>query len=136
MQKIAWGVVLFSVSWLLPGHSFAATPMKPGLWEVNTTVEIRGMPFQPPPQTMRHCYTEQDVKESPVPKEDNCKIHDVKSSGNRTTWKMECSGEAASQGEGEIIHQGDSAYQGRTRMQSQGMMMDVRYRGKRIGECK
>lgn len=114
----------------------AADAMRPGLWEITTSVEMPGMPYQPPPQTMRHCYTEQDVKESPVPKDDTCRITDLKTAGNKTTWKMECTGEAASKGEGEMVYFGDSAYEGKNRMQMQGMLMMTKYKGKRIGECK
>jgi hypothetical protein len=99
-------------------------------------MEMPGMPFQPPPQTMRHCYTAQEIKEEPVPKNNDCKITDLKSSGNKTSWKLECKGEMAGRGEGEMIYLGDSAYEGRSTMQTQGMTMTSKYKGKRLGDCK
>jgi len=114
----------------------AADSMKPGLWEITTSMEMPGMPFQPPPQTVRHCYTPQEVKEQPVPKDESCKVTDLKSSGSKVSWKLECTGEAAGKGEGEITYQGDSAYEGKSRMQTQGMTMSMKYKAKRLGDCK
>jgi hypothetical protein len=136
MNKRIWGVLLVGFPLVISSAAAAADAMKPGLWEITTSVEMPGMPYQPPPQTMRHCYTEQDVKENPVPKDDTCKLTDLKTFGNKTTWKMECTGEAASKGEGEMIFHGDSAYEGKNRMQAQGMLMTMKYKGKRIGDCK
>lgn len=137
MRSIVWVGLLAGALLSLPLSAPAAdATMKPGLWEVTTTMEMPGMPFQPPPQTVRHCYTPQEVKEQPVPKDDQCKVTDLKSSGSKVTWKLECKGEMAGKGEGEIIYQGDSAYEGRTRMQTQGMTMAMKYKAKRLGECK
>ena len=134
------GVIRFwwvgAVLLLIPGWAVAADGMKPGLWEITSKVDMPGMPFQPPPTTVKHCYTAQEVKESPVPKDNNCKVTDLKTSGSKTTWKVECTGEAAGKGEGEITYQGDSAYEGKTRMQTQGMTMAVQYKAKRVGDCK
>lgn len=136
MYKCVWTVLLAGIWLLLPSTLPAAETMKPGLWEITTRMEMPGMPFQPPPQTMRHCYTEQEVKEEPVPKGNDCKITDLKTSGNKTSWKIECKGEMAGKGEGEMTYLGDSAYEGKSRMQTQGMTMTSSYKGKRIGECK
>ncbi|HSR35983.1 MAG TPA: DUF3617 family protein [Desulfurivibrionaceae bacterium] len=124
------GVLLFATV------AGAGQTMKPGLWEITSTMEMEGMPFQPPPQTVRHCYTEQEVRNEPVPRDELCKVIDLKTSGSKVTWKIECTGEAAGKGEGELIHRGDSAYEGRTRMQTQGTIMTMRYKGNRLGDCK
>ena len=136
MNRIVKIGLVAGISLVLPVVASAADGMKPGLWEITTTVAMPGMPFQPPPTTMRHCYTEQEVKENPVPKENNCKITDLKSSGNKTSWKVVCTGEAAGKGEGEMTYQGDSAYEGKSKMETQGMTMSMKYKAKRIGECK
>ena len=131
--RLVW---LCMVCLMIPAWSVAADGMKPGLWEITTKVDMPGMPFQPPPTTVKHCYTAQEVKESPVPKDNNCKVTDLKTTGSKTTWKVECTGEAAGKGEGEISYQGDSAYEGKTRMQTQGMTMSMQYKAKRLGDCK
>ena len=120
----------------LSAPALAADTMKPGLWEITSSMEMPGMPFQPPPQTVRHCYTPQEVKEQPVPKDDNCKVTDLKSSAGKVNWKLECTGEMAGKGEGQIAFQGDSAYEGWTKMQTQGMNMTMKYKAKRLGDCK
>jgi len=136
MDQRYWTGLLAGMSLLLPSGAPAADLMKPGLWEITTSMEMPGMPFQPPPQTVRHCYTPQEVRDEPVPKDDNCKITDLKSSGGKVSWKLECKGEMAGKGEGEIVYHGDSAYEGKTSMQVEGMTMTTRYRGKRLGECR
>lgn len=116
--------------------ALAADTMKPGLWEITTTMEMPGMPFQPPPQTVRHCYTPEDIKEQPVPTDEQCKVTDLQTVGNKVRWKVECRGEASGKGDGEITYLGDSAYEGKSRMQTQGMTMSTRYKARRLGNCK
>jgi len=136
MSHLRYIGVLFGCLCFLSAPALAADTMKPGLWEITSSMEMPGMPFQPPPQTMRHCYTPQEVKEQPVPKDDNCKVTDLKSSSGKVNWKLECKGEVASKGEGQIAFQGDSAYEGWTKMQTQGMNMTMKYKAKRLGDCK
>lgn len=136
MSKRVWSglAVVFILSF--PTAALAAEMMKPGLWEISASIEMPGLPFQPPLQTMRHCYTAEDVKSEPVPADENCRVTDFKSSGNKITWKLECKGEMAGKGEGEIVFQGDSAYEGKATIQAQGMSMTTKYKVKRLGECK
>ena len=136
MDQRYWIGLLAGMSLLLPSGAPAADLMKPGLWEITTSMEMPGMPFQSPPQTVRHCYTAQEVRDEPVPKDDNCRLTDLKSSGGKVTWKLECKGEMTGKGEGEIVYRGDSAYEGKTSMQVEGMTMTTSYRGKRLGECR
>ena len=136
MRSIVWVGLLAGAMLFLPLPALAADTMKPGLWEITTSMEMPGMPFQPPPQTMRHCYTVQEVKEQPVPKDNNCKVTDLKSSASKVNWKVECKGEMAGKGEGQITYQGDTAYEGWTKMQTQGMNMTMKYKAKRVGDCK
>ena len=136
MSKRIWVVLLTGAMLSVSPSVFAADMMKPGLWEVTTKVEMPGMPFQAQPHTIKHCYTEQEVKENPVPKDNNCKILDMKNVGNKMSWKVECKGEMAGKGEGEMTYQGDSAYEGWSKMQTQGTTVSVKYKAKRLGECK
>lgn len=132
-------VVLLGVL-LLPATVFGAAPgMKEGLWEITTTMEMPGMPFQPPPTTMTHCYTKADLKDKKgiVPKQEgDCKITDLKQSASRVTWKVVCSGENKGTGEGEIVFKGATAYEGTMKLDMQGMKATTRYKAKRIGDCQ
>jgi hypothetical protein len=125
---------------LLPATVQAAgSPMQDGLWEISSTMSMPGMPYNIPPTKVTHCYTKEDLKENQriIPKQEgDCKVTDVKYSGSRMTWKMVCSGESASKGEGEIVYKGATAYEGSMKMETQGMVMTSKYRAKRIGACK
>ena len=112
--------------------------MKPGLWEINSTIEMPGLPFQPPPTTITHCYTSEDVKnnEKMVPQQSDCKVTEFKSTGNKMTWQLVCTGEQKGSGSGEMIFKGDSAYEGMMTFRTDEMSMTNRYKARRLGDCK
>jgi hypothetical protein len=131
---------LFCAVMLLPATVLAAgSPMQEGLWEISSTMSMPGMPHKIPPTKVTHCYTKEDLKngQGTIPKQEgDCKVTDIKSSGSRMTWKMVCTGESASKGEGEIVYKGATAYEGSMKMETQGMVMTSKYNAKRIGACK
>lgn len=107
-------------------------------WEITSKTEMPGMPFNMPSTTTRVCVTKgsaDDPRQTMQDKE--CKITDVKKSGNKTTWKMRCvrNGEVMN-GNGEFTSLADG-YQGVTRMsgKSGGQAIDMtsNFRGKRVG---
>jgi hypothetical protein len=126
---------------LLPVSAFAAGGMQPGLWEVTTRMEMAGMPM--PPQTVRHCYTRQDVEngDRTVPQADdkNCKIKDYKLKGNTATWSIVCTGKNAMSGTGTMTTSATS-FSGKSnyKMRDNGDTMNMvsHMTGKRIGDCK
>lgn len=138
MHILVWIALLTGASLSLPSRAPAADIVKPGLWEITTTMEMPGMPFQQPPQTVRHCVTPQEASDpkKSVPKNENCEIIDLKSSSHKVNWKMECTGEMAGKGEGEIEYKGESVYEGKTKIQMQGMTLTMKHKGTRIGDCK
>ena len=136
MSRQIWGALLIGLLLSFASTVFAAETMKPGLWEITASIEMPGIPFQPPAQTMQHCYTDEDVKGEPVPANENCQITNLKTSGNKVTWQLECKGDMAGKGQGEIVFQGDSAYEGKATIEAQGMTMNTKYKGRRLGECK
>lgn len=131
--------ILLIVTLTVFASTFAtAAGMKEGLWEITTTTEMPGMPITPPPMTVTHCYTKEDVKnQRVVPKQDgNCTIRDMKTTGSKTSWNMVCTGENSGKGSGEITFKGDSAYEGSQKFTTRGMTVTSRYKAKRIGNCK
>ena len=128
---------------LLPAPAFAAGGMQPGLWEVTTRMEMTGMPMQMPAQTVRHCYTRQDVEkgERTVPQSDdkNCKIKDYKLRGNTASWSIVCTGQHAMSGTGTMTTSATS-FSGKStfKMRGNGDNIDAvsHMTGKRIGDCK
>lgn len=114
------------------------SPMQEGLWELSMKVEIPGMPFQLPAQTVSHCYTKKEIQESSgVPRQgDDCKVTEFKRSGNKVAWKVACTGKNAGTGSGEMVFNGASSYEGTMKVESKGHTTTTRYQGKRLGDCK
>ena len=137
MRKFLWIGLLAGVSLAQPSIAPAAEMIKPGLWEITTTIEMPGMPFQQPPQTVRHCVTPQEAKdpEKSLPINKDCKIVDLKSSANKINWKVECTGKMAGKGEGKIEYKADTSYEGITKIQTHGMTFNMKHKGTRVGEC-
>lgn len=128
---------------LLAGLADAAPPnMQPGLWEITTKMEMPGMPMQMPPQTVRHCYKKEDIKESKdaLPADKTCKLEDLQQSGNTVRWKVACQTDSGPMnGNGEITYAGQS-YAGSMTMNGkvdgQPINMTNKYSAKRLGDCK
>jgi hypothetical protein len=137
MRKLLWISLLAGASLSQPSMAPAAEMIKPGLWEITTTMEMPGMPFQTLPQTVRHCVTPQEAKdaEKSLPIGKDCKIIDLRLSAKKVNWKVECTGEMAGKGEGEVEYKGDSSYEGKTKIQTQGITFNMNHKGKRVGEC-
>ena len=117
--------------------TFAATPQKPGNWQI--TMEMEGMPVQVPPQTFTHCVTKEDVEnpERAVPKgrdNANCKISDFKTEGNKVSWSVKCEGKQPVSGNGEITFSEES-YSGWSKMKMGEMEITTKMTGKRLGDC-
>jgi hypothetical protein len=112
-------------------------PIKEGLWEVTTKMDMPGMPSMASGMTVKHCYTKKDVEQAAamIPKNNNCKVTNFKQSGNKASWAMQCTGPSAMNGTGEMSY-GPDSYQGTVTMQGQGMNMIQHISARRLGECK
>jgi hypothetical protein len=122
---------------LMPTVSIAAATMQEGLWEITTQMEMPGMPMKMPPSVMKHCYTKNDVSDQKkiISRDKNCTVTDMKTSANKVTWKMKCTGENAATMTGETVFGSDS-YSSVMKMNSQGQNMTMKVKGKRLGNCK
>jgi hypothetical protein len=132
MNKLLITSIAVSAS-LLVTPLFAA----PGeQWEVVSRTEMPGMAM--PDSTITVCLQKGAAKDpKQLIKQDGCEITNLKTSGSKTTWKMECDNdEGKMSGSGEITSQADS-YQGVAKMsgtsQGQAINMTANYHGKRIG---
>ena len=135
---------------LLVTAGLAASPnMKDGLWEITTSMEMKGMPvpFAMKPMTHTQCITKKDVQDpdKTVPKASkenkDCTMKDYKVSGNHVTWKVECKGKHPSTSTGEMTYSGGTSYDGSMTMDTEGnakntMHMVYHFKGKRVGDCK
>lgn len=122
----------------LPTAVLAGNGIRPGMWEVTSKMEMPGMPMAMPATTVKHCYTKEDVKDQKkvITRDKDCKVTDLKSSGNKVTWKMVCIGKNAGTFTGETLFSGDS-YDSVMKMQSggKGGSMTIKANGKRVGNC-
>lgn len=124
---------------LLVTAAGASAQMRDGMWEVTSKVEMAGMPQGVPPTTHRTCMRASDTQnpQKMMQGREDCKVLDNKTQGNRMTWRMECAG--GTKGSGEMTFQRDS-YEGAFSMTSneagKPMQMNVKYTGRRVGDCK
>jgi hypothetical protein len=103
-------------------------------WEITSQMVMEGMPMQMPKQTQRVCQ-ERNWTEPPGAKRDeSCRITDLRTSGNTTTWNMTCTGRDAMSGRGEITRTPNS-YSGAITMSSEYGGMKIQLSGKLLGEC-
>lgn len=124
---------------VLAGLSSAGVFAAPGeYWEVTTKTEMPGMPFAMPAMTQKVCIPkggENDPAKTSGDKD--CKMTDIKTVGNKTTWKARCDRD------GEVMigvgEQTTSAkgYQGKMRFSGksggQDVDMTMAFSGKRLG---
>ena len=112
--------------------------LNPGKYEITSKVEMPGMPVSVPPTTITQCIT----KEDPVPKQDessNCKIKNMKQTGNSVSWDMECDQQGQKMtSSGEMSYSGDTfkgTVTAKMGAQAGNMTMTMKMTGKRIGGC-
>ena len=128
--------LLLSIA-MLCGVAFAGPNVKPGKWEITTTTEMTGMPMRIPPVTHTQCLKEGDFVPQTEGANQECKVSDVKVSGDTVSWKLVCSGKSGHmEGTGKTTYSGDTM-EGEMRMVIQGAGVEVNNKisGKRIGTC-
>jgi len=124
---------------MLTGLLSVAAYAAPGeYWEVTNKMEMPGMPFAMPATTTKVCIakgSEGDPKKTSGDKD--CQMTDVKTVGNKTTWKARCdhNGEVMT-GTGEQTatangYDGKIQFAGKSR--GQDMSMTMAFSGKRVG---
>lgn len=111
------------------------------LWEMTMKMEMAGMPGMPG-QTSQVCKPKGDRDPARMGEQDknsDCKVSDVKTSGNKTTWKMTCTRPEPMTGTGEMTHAGDKfngTIKMRGKMDGEAFDMTQVLSGKRVGTCK
>ena len=130
-------VLVLTCLLFVPTISLAANEMRDGLWQITTQVEMAEMPMQIPATVIKHCYTKDDVKvrEKFIATDKNCKVTEMKTTGNKVKWSMKCTGENAGTMTGETVFAGDS-YASVMRMKAEGHNMTMKVKGKRLGNCE
>jgi hypothetical protein len=105
------------------------------LWQVTTNITMDGMSL---PGTPSKVCTKGKQVDRMVPMEENCKTSDVKTSGNRTTYRVTCPGKDAMSGSGEMTT-GKDSYRGVLKLSGtvdgEKAAMVTEFAGKLIGKC-
>jgi hypothetical protein len=135
MAKKALAIVIVWLASMVCAHADSGPHMQEGLWEITTELEMPGMPMKMPPTTFTQCIKKDQMVPMDEKPDQKCKIKDVSTKGNTTRWTVECS-EAGGQmtGKGMVTYHGDKM-EGNMSMQTQGMTMTSRYKGRRVGAC-
>ena len=77
---------------MMTGFMSAAAYAAPGeYWEVTNKMEMPGMPFAMPATTQKVCISKgSESNPEKTSGDKSCKMTDVKTVGNKTTWKARC----------------------------------------------
>jgi hypothetical protein len=105
------------------------------LWQSTSQMVMEGMPFSPPPNTVKFCAAANSNQPPPPPPGQTCTISNLQRSGNKVTWDTQCTGRTAMTGRGEITYDSPDSYTGEIKFTAEGMTMTTRLSGKKIGEC-
>ena len=127
--------LLASATLLFGSTPWLAADEQPGeLWETTSQPEMEGMPMKMPVQTVRQCLAK-GWSHAPPGADPSCATTNFERTGNRATWMIQCTGQMAMSGMGEISFEGTDAFSGAIKMSGQGVSMTVKLSGKKIGDC-
>ena len=108
---------------------------KGDLWETTTQMSMEGVHFKMPANTVKSC-SFKEWKEPPggSDKSRNCKSSNMRTTGTKVTWDVQCTGPTMS-GTGEIIREGADAFSGTLKFMSSDGNMNIQIKGKKVGGC-
>jgi len=118
-----------------------AQEMKPGLWEIATTMKMQGMDM--PGGKFTHCYTAKDLasgKQYQGDEASKCSISNMKSAGGSISYDMSCAIEGGKMTGSVKGKMSATAYEFDQKMrmtpdQGMGEMHSI-VKGRRLGDCK
>lgn len=118
-----------------------AEEMKPGEWEIETSMKMQGM--QLPGAKFTHCYTAKDIaagKQYNTDEDGKCAIANMKASGGNISYDISCAiegGKMAGSVKGTMSATAYSFDQKMRMTPDQGMgEMHSIVKGRRLGDCK
>ena len=116
-------------------------PIEPGMWEMTPTMNMPMLP-QPRVTNSKECIEEDELSPETWNEEDmdtSCTFSNRVVNGNTMKWSMNCNAQGgATRGEWEVTSHGDTLTGEGTvtvDMQGQSMVMDMKWDGKRVGDC-
>ncbi len=108
---------------------------KGDLWETTSQMTMDGLPFRMPASTVKVC-SFKAWKEPPgaADKSRNCKNSNMKTTGTKATWDVQCTGPTMT-GTGELVRDSPDAYSGTLKLASAEGNMTIQLKGKKVGGC-
>jgi hypothetical protein len=137
LQHVVGALVLLASSPILTADQAPAAASPPGdLWKVTSQMSMEGMDMQMPAQNSQVC-APKDWNEPPAGanQQPECQNSDFIKDGDKVTWKISCTDEVHTSGEGEITRAGDDAYTGSIKFTSDRGNMTIALTGSRLGDC-
>ena len=105
------------------------------LWQSTSQMIMAGMPFSPPPNTVKFCAAQNSSQPPPSPPGQTCTTTNVQRSGSKVTWDTHCTGQMDMTGHGEITYDGTDKYEGEINMTAEGATVTIKLSGVKLGEC-
>ena len=108
------------------------------LWEMTSQITMEGMPYAPPPQTLKRCMPAQWTQ-PPTPEDDGrgCENSEFERFENTVSWTSTCAGPPEMAGQGEIVFEDETgqAYSGKIEYASDDGIVVIVLGGRVIGTC-
>lgn len=107
------------------------------LWQTTSQVKMEGMPFSPPPSTLKVCAPSGALEPPGSADEDRgCVNSDFVQEGLKVTWNSYCSGPPEMTGQGEITYAEDqNSYSGAINYATADGNVTIQLTGVRDGTC-
>lgn len=124
--------VVFVVASLCSAAAFGESG---SYWEISSQMNMSGMAM--PSANVKTCVAKSSEKDPAQmmrnQNDSSCKLSDIKTSGNKTTWKVTCSADHVT-GDGELT-MATNSYDGVTHMNTQQGAATMTYHGQRGASC-
>jgi hypothetical protein len=135
MNFFCLGRLLAVPSVLLVALSPALADAPGVLWQTTSQMVMPGVPFSPPPNTVKFCAASEWTQPPPPPPGQTCTQTNFQRDGNKVSWDSQCTGEMEMTGHGEITFESEDKYTGEISFAAEGMKITMNLTGEKIGEC-
>lgn len=109
------------------------------LYSVTSKMEMAGMPFAMPANTVQVCGPKDQASDKMVPADKDCTVSNFRNTGNKSSFTMVCRGQNPMTATGEFERLSADAYRGRMQMkgemEGEPMDMTMTFEGKKIRDC-
>lgn len=141
-------VSVIALAMLATAIVIAQSSMRPGQWEMSMQMQMPNMPagVQMPVTKTVLCISPDQAKDpaNAIPRQsgrgratgkDDCKMTDMKTSGNTLTWSMTCTSPEKMTATNEMTFTGDDSFTSTMKMVMAQGEMTTKTTAKRIGDC-